>query len=221
MQNEQQNEKISFKPLHDGVGFHPFSEGLPYAPPLKRASIPRPEIKVRTYPQTGTGAVTPKTTRQLQQQSVIPAANKTVVNSAPIPLKNMSVSTHEPSIMRKRFFAYVLDTVIHIGFWTMINLIALFGFHFSIDNVIISQNWMGFTIFFAFSQWVFIGMQEVLFENSIGKAFFGLEFKRSRKSFLGSSLFLRSIVFTISACFFGLGLIFHPQDHFAEVQLKT
>jgi hypothetical protein len=72
-----------------------------------------------------------------------------------------------------------------------------------------------FILFFLFSQWIFIALQEVLFENSIGKAFFQLEFQRNHRS-----LFLRSLVFMIGAICLGLGFYFRPQDRLGKIQLK-
>jgi hypothetical protein len=114
----------------------------------------------------------------------------------------------------------LLDTVVHLSFWITITHAASLGLHLEIDGNLIAQNWVGFGSFFLFSQWFFIAMQEALFENSFGKAFFGLEFKRNRKTFFSSSLFLRSIVFMIGAVLI-VGFFFRPQDHFADVQLKS
>jgi hypothetical protein len=232
-----QNDKIKFKPLHEGVGFHPFSEGLPYAPQTK--SEPRVESKhrpntaiaARDLPRSA-GATSagipsfsipsmPKTTRQLREQkvsinSITPSAN--IQNKPIIPGKSLEVKTDSP--VRTRFFAYLLDTVVHLSFWITITLAASLGLHLEIDGNLIAQNWVGFGSFFLFSQWFFIAMQEALFENSFGKAFFGLEFKRNRKTFFSSSLFLRSIVFMIGAVLI-VGFFFRPQDHFADVQLKS
>ncbi len=210
-----QNEKISFKPLHDGVGFHPFSEGLPYAPQSKAETKPKP---VTPNYNRGAGAmsagapsfVMPKTTRQLQNQNIELHTPKPVVVAA----------NPAQSLLRKRFFAYLLDTVVHLGFWISVNLIAFFGFHFELDVILLEKNWLGFALFFTFSQWFFIAMQELLFENSIGKLFFGLEFKRNRNSFFGSSLLLRSIVFMFGVLTLGLGFYFLPQDKIAEIQLN-
>lgn len=236
MQTNRPNEKISFKPLHEGVGFHPFSEGLPYAPQSKTDSKPRatansisPEIK-KEYSR-GAGAVSagspsfamPKTTRQIQQQSSTQITQKPVVNTKPAATAQASsvvIPVSMQSVLRKRFFAYLLDTVVHLGFWIAVNLIATFTLNFELDSELITSNWFGFSLFFAFSQWIFIAMQEMLFENSIGKFFFGLEFKRNRTSFFSSALFLRSIIFMIGLITAGLGLFFLPQDKIAEIQLK-
>lgn len=212
-----QNEKISFKPIHEGMGFHPFSEGLPYAPQAKQESKPKPTAPaISSY---GRGAVsagapsfaTPKTTRQILQKNIQPVA-------AEKPKMPVNKTENNESILRKRFFAYLMDTVIHLGFWISINLVAIFAFHFELDMALLEKNWFGFALFFIFSQWFFIAMQELLFENSLGKLFFGLEFKRNRNSFFGSSLLLRSIVFILGALAAGLGFYFLPQDKIAEIQ---
>jgi len=225
-----QNEKIKFKPLHDGVGFHPFSEGLPYAPQVKTASKPEPKTVLPSISPSfnrGAGATvagtptfaTPKTTRQLQQTANAQSATTPtfVAKSEPVAT---TVPVQESVLLRARFFAYLLDTVMHLGFWIGVDLLGAFLFHFQLDASLLARNWVGFSIFFAFSQWFFIAMQELLFETSFGKSFFGLEFKQTRKSFFASSLFLRSIVFMLGTVCLGLGLIYRPQDRIAEIQFK-
>jgi hypothetical protein len=133
----------------------------------------------------------------------------------PAPAKQPAPQIETGSLNRQRIFAYLLDTVIHAGFWIGTNLAALFLFHFQLDAEILRENFGQFMIFFMISQWIFIGLQEVLFENSIGKSFFNLEFKRNHRS-----LFLRSIVFMLGALFFGIGLYFKVQDKMGEIQLK-
>jgi len=163
----------------------------------------------------------PKTTRQLQQQINPSLSAKPVVNTAQRKTNTLSTSP-EISVeapIRTRFFAYLLDTVIHLGFWVSISLLATMVLHLEFDGNLIIENWQGFLGFFLFSQWFFVGMQESLFENSIGKTFFGLEFRRDRKSFFGSSLLLRSLVFMIGAVLI-IGLFTRPQDSFADVQMK-
>lgn len=230
------DEKITFKPLHDGLGFHPFSEGLPYAPQTKTESKQEPKQRsassaIQAELSRGTAATSagipsfvipsmPKTTRQLQQQQNPSVPFKPIVNPlAKSPLINEEKETTSEASIRTRFFAYLLDTVIHVGFWVTISLLATMVLHLEIDGSLILQNWKGFLGFFLFSQWFFVGMQETLFENSMGKTFFGLEFRRNRKSFFSSSLFLRSIIFLIGSVLI-VGLFLRPQDYFAEVQSK-
>jgi hypothetical protein len=165
-----------------------------------------------------------KTARQLQAMPQAPAPqiqparevpNLRITKSAPIaPAPRVSPEI-ESAPLRERFFAYLLDTVIHASFWIGTNLAALFFFDFKIDGEIVQENLGQFLAFFMISQWIFIALQEVLFENSLGKSFFNLEFKRNHRS-----LFLRSTVFMLGALAAGLGLYYRPQDHFGEIQLK-
>ena len=122
----------------------------------------------------------------------------------------------DSQLIRRRAFAYLMDTVIHAGFWLVTNLTALFVFKFQFDSEIIKDNFAGFIGFFITSQWMFVALQEVLFENSIGKVFFNLEFKRNHKS-----LFIRSLVFMGGLLALGAGLYYRPQDRFGQIQMKS
>jgi hypothetical protein len=126
------------------------------------------------------------------------------------------VKVSDEALLRRRAFAYLLDTVIHAGFWLATNLAAVFVFKFQLDSEIVKENLGQFLVFFLISQWLFVALQEVLFENSIGKVFFNLEFKRNHRS-----LFARSIVFFVGALCFGLGLYYRPQDRLGQIQLKS
>lgn len=230
-----EKEKIKFKPLHEGMGFHPFSDGLPYAPESKTkysngsgaTSAGRPHFatSIPVVKQTAQA----RTARQIQELQ-----QKVEVKSAPVsspiaPIKETPVTktaptqkaikeelSSSPSLLRKRTFAYVMDSVIHAGFWLATNLAAFFFFQFQIDSEILRDNLGAFFLFFIASQWIFIALQEILFGNSLGKVFFNLEFKRNHRS-----LFLRSFVFMLGLLCFGLGLIYRPQDRLGEIQSKS
>jgi hypothetical protein len=215
-----EKNKIQFKPLHEGMGFHPFSDGLPYAPESKAKSAPaatgtgavaagRPRFQNPSAPLPRSGM---KTARQLQQQEQAPR----IVTPAPAPASTQAraqVSIEAP--LRQRFFAYLLDTVLHAGFWIATNLAALFFFDFQLDVELVRENAGQFIAFFVVSQWIFVALQEVLFENSLGKSFFGLEFQGNHHS-----LFLRSTVFLLGILAGGLGLHYRPQDALGKIQLK-
>jgi hypothetical protein len=264
-----EKDKIQFKPLHEGMGFHPFSDGLPYAPESKAASAGskiNPSAARTTSTPMGTGAMaagrpqfaTARQLKQIQEQHqtppslIIPGAGPQVPTSglrhsspvvtkvtpaaAPkiittqispgprlrtVETKPSTAAEPQPSpveesaILRRRVFAYLMDTIIHTGFWLATNLAALFFFNFQIDAEIVQEHLTQFLMFFLVSQWLFIALQEMLFETSIGKAFFNLEFKRNHHS-----LFLRSIVFMAGTLFFGLGLYARIQDKLGQLQLK-
>jgi hypothetical protein len=191
------------------MGFHPFSDGLPYAPEAKR----------KQAPSTGTGAVsagTPRfaepirTARQLQQASQA----RTQPTPAPAPRPVVAPETQETDLVRRRAFAYLLDAILHAGFWITTNLAALFAFKFHLDPELMLQNPAGFLVFFLLSQWLFISLQEVLFETSAGKVFFQLEFERGHRSLL-----LRSIVFALGSLLV-FGWFFRPQDSLGKLRLR-
>jgi hypothetical protein len=209
-----EKDRISFRPLHDGMGFHPFSDGLPYAPETKR----------KPAPTTGTGAVsagTPRfaepirTARQIQQAAQL--KNQPVAPApAPRPIAPRVEPKPEPDsdLIRRRAFAYLLDAVLHAGFWITTNLAALFAFKFHLDPELMIQNPAGFLVFFLISQWLFITLQEVLFETTAGKVFFQLEFERGHRSLL-----LRSMVFALGSLLI-LGWFMRPQDHLGKLRLR-
>lgn len=201
-----EKERIHFKPLHDGMGFHPFSDGLPYAPETKKKAW-----------DSGAGAVSAgrpgfaqpiRTARQIHGQ---------VSTSRPIPLpeKKPEVAVQpQIGILRRRAFAYLLDCILHAGFWLTTNLTALFLFRFQLDQTLILQNLGSFLMFFIFSQWLFITLQEVLFETTAGKLFFQLEFESGHRSLL-----LRSLVFLFGILFL-FGAFRQPQDRLGRIVLK-
>ena len=218
-----EKDKIKFRPLHEGMGFHPFSDGLPYAPESK------------TKYQNGVGANAAGRPQFVNPSSSLPNQSKTVVRTArqiqeqqnllnsktpaQAPLRSSAktaASVNEISLLRTRAFAYLMDSVIHSGFWLSTNLAAFFFFRFQVDSEILKDYSAQFLLFFLISQWLFIGLQEVLFGNSIGKVFFNLEFKRNH-----SSLFLRSFVFMVGLLALGAGLLYRPQDKLGEIQLKS
>jgi hypothetical protein len=270
-----EKERIQFKPLHDGMGFHPFSDGLPYAPESKNPVKPAQKATQKSAaPQSwmGTGATaagrpqfaTARQLKELQDRAPlsIPTSNpqtlapqivtthlrsgqipkvstrparpealdlKTLKDSPSASLKSASLNSAAQtsaapslgadasnSLTRRRVFAYLMDSVIHAGFWLSTNLAALFFFNFQLDANIVSEHLSQFLIFFIVSQWLFIALQEILFETTVGKAFFNLEFKRTH-----GSLFLRSIVFMVGLLAMGLGLFYRPQDRLGQLQLTT
>lgn len=216
-----EKEKIKFKPLHEGMGFHPFSDGLPYAPESKTKYSNGAGANVAGRPQFAKSVPQVRTARQIQEAKIVtytPAPQVVVATPAPALKVNAAphattIQTSEPSLLRRRAFAYLMDTVIHAGFWLTTNLAAFFFFQFQLDSEIIRDNLGAFLVFFLASQWIFIALQEVLFENTLGKVFFNLEFKRNH-----GSLFIRSLVFMISTLCLGLGLIYRPQDRLGEIQ---
>ncbi len=234
MEQQTPKQKIQFKPVHEGMGFHPFADGLPYAPASKTSTGSDSQTKVNL--SQGTGAVAAgrpqfanlKNPQYSNPNAPTPSSARTytTVKTAPAPALVKPVQTPiaaapqtlppEPTFIRRRVFAYLLDMTVHAGFWLLTNLAALFIFQFQIDSEIFSENVMQFAAFFVVSQWIFIALQEMLFETTLGKVFFNLEFKRNHRSLL-----LRSLVFMLGIACLGLGFYFRPQDRFGQIKLRS
>lgn len=211
-----EKERIKFKAVHEGMGFHPFSDGLPYAPESKTkyqngsgaTAAGRPQFVTQAFATSAS-----KTARQIQEAKRVHLPQTA---PAPTPAKTVTFQkTDATEVLRARVFAYLLDSIIHAGFWLGTNLTALIFFKFQLDSEIIRENFPLFLMFYLVSQWVFIALQEMLFGSTAGKVFFKLEFSRNHRS-----LFLRSIVFMLGLVSFGLGLYFRPQDHLGELHLR-
>lgn len=186
---------------------------IPGAGPLH---APQPPVSGLRHSSPVVTKVTPSGTPKIITTQISPGPRPKPAEAKPAPSAEPQPSPAEVStITRRRVFAYLMDTVIHTGFWLATNLAALFFFNFQIDSAILQEHLTQFLMFFLVSQWLFIALQEMLFETTIGKAFFNLEFKRNHHS-----LFLRSIVFMAGALFFGLGLYTRIHDRLGQLQLK-
>ena len=235
MEQQPPKTKIQFKPLHDGMGFHPFSDGLPYAPASKAQTQTEPQTPTTGYGATAAGR--PRFVHTTSPRPVSHSLANSLSTPEPLHTRTAALNSHlvinpsvavtektglitdtslEKQIIRRRAFAYALDMVIHAGFWVLTNLAALFIFHFQIEPEIFTENLPQFIAFFALSQWLFIALQETLFETSIGKVFFNLEFKRNHRSLL-----LRSIVFMMGVVTLGIGFLVRPQDKLGEITLRS
>lgn len=230
-------KKIRFTPIHEGMGFHPFSDGLPYAPASK-ASVNNKPTNIKTTQNfkpnsrsvstigssSATAAARPQFVTKTYSQplhsqlNLNPSASLNTSKKAQIPTQviKMNDSRLTLQVLRKRSFAYLLDMIVHAGFWLLTNLAALFIFNFQIEPEIFAEHIPQFIGFFILSQWLFISLQEMLFETTLGKAFFNLEFKRNH-----GSLLFRSMVFMVGVLCFGLGFYFRPQDRFGQITMKS
>ena len=145
--------KIQFKPLHEGMGFHPFSDGLPYAPESKAkpsqgtgataAGKPRFTTQIQNI-QSATSRQALKTARQLnaspQVQSPVPQPVQTQKPQAQTAPRIQMTREPESPLVRARFFAYLLDAVLHAAFWLGTNFAALHFFKFQMDMEIVKEN---------------------------------------------------------------------------------
>ena len=78
--------KLKFKPLSEGLGFHPFSDGLPYAP-VRKTATPTTTPQIPPSGATAAGPAMPVTTSSLPAPRIsvpiAPAAASPVSHTAP------------------------------------------------------------------------------------------------------------------------------------------
>ncbi len=194
MQEELKN-KIQFTPLTPGLGFHPFSDGLPYAP-VTKAGLSE---------SMGTGAVSagaPKIARQPQRPLRVSVPTP-FISAQPTPAE---IEPAEQKFgywyLLKRIFAYSLDSIVNLTL-----CLATFAFAFwkqglNLDGMITPGILALSALFLIVFNWALITAQEVAFNTSLGKRSFGLILPGT-----AHACFWRAFFFLISVGFCGVGLM--------------
>lgn len=212
---------ILFRPITEGLGFHPFSDGLPYAPIAKnpRPQTPPHQSSSSSQVKQGTGATAAGPPRIAQIQKPSSPLLQSPIRQISVPVAKLptplelaeqeSTEESEPgfSYLFKRVMAYSVDGMISLVIGLMLlgaylwlqNSNPDLLFNLSVITVI-----AGFLLVF---NWFSVTIQEVVFKTSIGKRMFGLVLPGSR-----FKLFLRSLFFLTSIGSFGMGLIWSLFD---------
>ncbi|MGK5087872.1 hypothetical protein WDW86_09970 [Bdellovibrionota bacterium FG-2] len=163
-------QPLKFQALSKGLGFHPFSEGLPYSP-QKMASPSNSTL----YSQ-GSGAVSagpptfapaffkkPTSSMQLQQAVIIPVTSDVARQSA---LRFSSV------------FKWVLAFIVDLSFSLIFCGLGLAGAFWkqeiSINVLMNSGLFVLSVVFVALAHWPILMIQKVIFHTSVGKRVCGL-----------------------------------------------
>lgn len=180
-------EKIRFKPLNKGLGFHPFSDGLPYAPVTKAPQSP-PTIM-------GTGAVAAGPARIVLPQKPRPIAKTIEPSKAETPHYGLIYLIH-------RTIAYSIDTGLNIVLCLGGLRLALWKMHVPFSKILTLETMFILILFLMILNWALIAAQEIAFGTTIGKRLFGLTLDGG-----AAVIFLRSFFFAISFCFMGAGLL--------------
>lgn len=192
---EQKKSEIQFKPITHGLGFHPFSDGLPYAPVVKSS------------PPMGSGAVAagpPRIMAPIVRPKLpypgISQKKEALISESPPPV--LAVPSFGLGYLFKRVLAYLLDSTAN----TMLCILTLGSvyFHQDLDPELLMNPGLVFLIslFLFVFNWALITAQEVAFGTSFGKRTFGLVLKGG-----SGALFWRSVFFLMSVGFFGMGLL--------------
>lgn len=241
-----EKKEIHFKPLNEGLGFHPFADGLPYAP-----QSPSQRLAAR-----GTGAiaagkpvfVTPSTSPTIEKikkelesldtlsLNSIPkrpelfAPENSVVKTladrerpAPTPLSVELTKTSGKNFfyLIQRIFAFLIDSTFNISVCATILSTSFINTDTEKLGLITPGVVFALAVFLFFCNWALITGQEMAFGTTLGKKIFGLKIEGS-----GSQVFWRSVFFIPSFLFSGLGLVvslFDPDkrcwhDHASGIQ---
>jgi hypothetical protein len=206
---------VSFRPVTEGLGFHPFSDGLPYAPMGKN---PKQKAVSKAISPSGAGAVSAGPPRMASPQVTLrpPSVSKAALIQARDVTKRdvKKISSVQPpkkvSANSKRGLRYVATRSLAYLFDVSLNSLLMGGILIGLvlkDELQISQILdfgvpTAFLAFFLVSSWGLIALQEILFRSSLGKYLFHLKLDGSR---LG--IVIRALLFPLSVGFFGLGMI--------------
>jgi hypothetical protein len=187
---DKQDPNLQFKPLSEGLGFHPYSNGLPYSPPKRDTS-------------RGVGAVAAgKPSFAFPQQTV-----KVTTTAAPIVAKTPQLEIELGwGYLAKRFFAFFVDSFINIVLGSTALVVSLWKEGGTLD--FFQPGIFLITVsFLLFFNWALTTAQEVAFGTSIGKKFFGLSLEGTAIATL-----VRAIFFIPGALFLGTGVLWAVLD---------
>ena len=225
---EKENSPVRFKPLTDGLGFHPFADGLPYAPAGKATAT------------TGTGATSAGRPQFVYPSPAVTAAAKTASRVAVPSLPNLgsnvdetvdrirreleSIQTgrleqarvnasniqalqsglrveHGLGYSVERAFAFLLDSAFNLSIFASVLSTALISTDVNHLQSLSSFAMISVGVFLFVCNWALIAAQEVAFGTSIGKRIFGLRLNGN-----GLECFVRSLFFVAGLLFGGLGI---------------
>ncbi len=234
VERNEEKIKLKFEPITEGLGFHPFSDGLPYAPTSTAPTAKRPPSEM------GTGAVaagpatfvtnssprrvsvpvaTPKPVLEPRMpaaplmpaqpgRSTIVARTGMSAHAAPkAQLETRFESSYGFVYLLKRVLAYALDTVLNITLCATALSMALVNQNIAPEELLSPGVVLMATLFVTIFSWALVTAQEVAFGTSVGKRVFGLAIEGG-----ASAAFLRAFFFLPSAGFAGLGLLWAVFD---------
>jgi hypothetical protein len=223
-------KEIRFQPLTDGLGFHPFADGLPYAPASKKATSPTPPAA----PSTGTGATAagaprfaypsahapsptaPRTPANPVFTSTVadPTADRIRRELDSIQSRKIEEAHRVAAQMRpmleiryglgysfERALAFVLDSAFNLAVCASILSTALISADVRNLKTLSSAAVVTVGIFLFLCNWALIAAQEVAFGTTLGKRIFGLKLSGT-----GFECFTRAVLFLPSFLLGGIGI---------------
>jgi len=221
METEKNTDsELQFKPLSEGLGFHPFSEGLPYTSTTGSGAVaagaPRfvhperaPKTVIMPSRLTPTSIQTPTIARPAMPaapQAMPPAFKKPSQTQTltqitqPETAKPAEVeAVYGSSYVAKRVVAYLFDTLFHLLLFVggIMAATAAFG-----GTLVQGSDWMILiSLCFVFVHSFLMTIEEWTFKNTLGKQLLGLRLEGPR-----SAILIRAIAFPMSLVFLGFGV---------------
>lgn len=204
------DREIRFKPLTDGLGFHPFEDGLPYAPSqvqkkqpasgavaAGRAQFSYPaQSPIRSSPVDATAEKIRRELESIQTQRLEQARAMATRSQAPIEV------TYGLSYSFIRVFAFLLDTTFNLSICASILSSALIST--DVENLKTTSDSALITVvvFLFICNWALFAAQEVAFGTTLGKRIFGLKLEGT-----GIQCLIRALLFLPALLLGGVGII--------------
>lgn len=196
--------RLDFKPVHKGLGFHPFSDGMPYAPhsPIQTPQAPKRPVSVTG---TGTGATIAGPIRVAPQIRGRPLHELQAPVATPLtaPLTTPQVE-HRFGVgyLALRMVAFAIDVAFHLA----VSALALMGAMSLMGHaplVLFESGIIELACLFMIAlSWALVTAQEVALGTTPGKRIVGLKLRGS-----AAAIFMRSFFFIPSVLFMGVGLL--------------
>jgi uncharacterized RDD family membrane protein YckC len=187
---------LEFKPVNPGIGFHPFSEGLPYQAPTPPAG-----------PSQGSGAVAAGPPRYAPPQKQMP---KPAPFPVPVPKQEPPVPQPEPRLefssyyFPKRILSQLFDLCLNTALVAGALVLVLWQMKIPLSTLVepgVGEILAGFLI--AFHVAISIS-QQVAFHTTLGMRIFGLRLTQDLQEPSTSRILLRSLLFPLSLLTLGL-----------------
>lgn len=214
------DKELDFKPITQGLGFHPFSDGLPYAPVSKTQQTQTQAPRLSGSVPPASSSVIPRASTALRGAGAVAAGRPQfvlptpkTVNPAPssvapaVELLDSHEQVYGWTYLFKRVFAYAIDSAITFSVCFAALMYALEKTHGTAELEGAPALWfLGLMVGLAF-HWFFITAQELIFKTTVGKRWMGL------RLFGGASaIFVRAFFFVPSVLFCGLGVFWALLD---------
>lgn len=198
MQPQNPEPKLDFKPAHRGLGFHPFSDGLPYTPSGATVAGPIRVSPAIALPQPIT--VRGRPLAELKTQTVAQPqaeAHPQAMAQPQIPEPKLGVI-----YVGSRMTAFAIDLIVHPAF-SMLVLMGVTVLRGHEPMVLFGAGVLEVALLFSITLGAVLMMaQEVVLGSSPGKRIVGLRLNGS-----SAAIFMRSFFFIPSVLFMGTGLL--------------